>query len=679
MFASGMIHTAYFLLLDRAYRSGGDLSIVYPLARATGPLLTIVVAVAAAGRAPGAHGARRRGADRRLRAAPHRQPVRLAQVRRAAGGGLRAPHRASRSPSTRSTDKASVAAWLIPPLVYDWGCNFFRSLGARAARAQRRWPGAIGEAWRERRGTVVAIALLSPLSYILVLTAMVFTPVSLVAPAREVSILFAALMGAHFLREGDLAPAPGGRRRAWPSAWPGSRPGSGPPAVIIPASAACAPHPVTPCPPRPPARPGKPSRRTATRSRHGASDELFAADPGRGPALTFACAGLAVDFSKQRMTAETLARLVALARERDVPGAIERLFAGQRVNATEDRPALHTALRGDEQRGRRRRGRAGPGAALPRAHARLLDGGARRPLEGRHGRAHPPRARAGHRRLLRSARRLVVEALARRAPTAPRCASSPTSTRPRSTTPSRASIPPRRWSSWPRRPSRRRRRWPTPRRRARWIAAALGEAAVAKHMVAATANAARGGALRPARNATSSPSASGSAAASRSGRAWGCRSPSPWACRRFERFLAGAHAAGPRVPLRLRWSATSRCCSRLVGRLEPQLPRHRRRTSVLPYAQRLASLPGYLQQLEMESNGKRVGARRRRRVDFPTCPAIFGEAGTPRASTPSTSGCTRAPDAASCDFIVVARPMGSRETRARACCSPTRWRSPRRS
>jgi uncharacterized membrane protein len=52
---------------------------------------------------------------------------------------------------------------------------------------------------------VFGLALLMPLSYILVLTAMVFTPVSLVAPAREVSILFAALMGAHLLREGDLA------------------------------------------------------------------------------------------------------------------------------------------------------------------------------------------------------------------------------------------------------------------------------------------------------------------------------------------------------------------------------------------------------------------------------------------------------------------------------------------
>ena len=53
MLMSGLVHTAYFLLLDRAYRSGGDLSIVYPLARATGPLLTIGVAVLLLGERPG--------------------------------------------------------------------------------------------------------------------------------------------------------------------------------------------------------------------------------------------------------------------------------------------------------------------------------------------------------------------------------------------------------------------------------------------------------------------------------------------------------------------------------------------------------------------------------------------------------------------------------------------------
>jgi uncharacterized membrane protein len=101
-------------------------------------------------------------------------------------------------------DKASVAAWLIPPLLYDWGCNVFRC-AVLLPWARHRVPGGMAKAWREQRVTVVTIALLSPLSYILVLTAMVFTPVSLVAPAREVSILIAALMGAHFLREGEMA------------------------------------------------------------------------------------------------------------------------------------------------------------------------------------------------------------------------------------------------------------------------------------------------------------------------------------------------------------------------------------------------------------------------------------------------------------------------------------------
>src|SRR5881409_762004 len=52
LFASAVLHTAYYLLLDRGYRHG-DLSVIYPLARATGPLLTIAVAVALLGERPG--------------------------------------------------------------------------------------------------------------------------------------------------------------------------------------------------------------------------------------------------------------------------------------------------------------------------------------------------------------------------------------------------------------------------------------------------------------------------------------------------------------------------------------------------------------------------------------------------------------------------------------------------
>jgi uncharacterized membrane protein len=203
MLCSGMIHTFYFLMLDRAYRSGGDLSIVYPLARSTGPLITIVVAVLVLGERPGPTaiaGALLIGASALLLTgnpfAWHKSEARHAVGFALLTGGVIAGY--------TIFDKASVASWLIPPLLYDWGCNFFR-VCVLVPFTRNRAPGAVAAAWRERRGAVIAIALGSPLSYILVLTAMVFTPVSLVAPAREVSILFAALMGAHFLREGDLA------------------------------------------------------------------------------------------------------------------------------------------------------------------------------------------------------------------------------------------------------------------------------------------------------------------------------------------------------------------------------------------------------------------------------------------------------------------------------------------
>lgn len=203
MFASGMVHTAYFLLLDRAYRSGGDLSIVYPLARATGPLITVGVAIVVLGERPSGvavAGAVLIGISAlMLTGNPfgwHRSEGRHAVGFALATGCTIAMY--------TLWDKASVAIWLITPLVYDWGCNLFRCM-VLIPLTQRRSPGTIGTAWRERRGAAIAIGLLSPLSYILVLTAMVFTPVSLVAPAREVSILFAALMGAHLLREGDVA------------------------------------------------------------------------------------------------------------------------------------------------------------------------------------------------------------------------------------------------------------------------------------------------------------------------------------------------------------------------------------------------------------------------------------------------------------------------------------------
>ena len=73
--------------------------------------------------------------------------------------------------------------------------------------------------------------------------------------------------------------------------------------------------------------------------------DLFAADPKRFERFSLRLNGLLLDFSKNRIDRETLSLLVALARRADVGGWIRRMFAGERINATEDRAVFHVALR----------------------------------------------------------------------------------------------------------------------------------------------------------------------------------------------------------------------------------------------------------------------------------------------------------------------------------------------
>ncbi len=73
--------------------------------------------------------------------------------------------------------------------------------------------------------------------------------------------------------------------------------------------------------------------------------DLFAADPGRGERLTAAAAGIYLDYSKHRVTDETMALLADLAREAGVPERRAAMFAGEHINTSEDRAVLHVALR----------------------------------------------------------------------------------------------------------------------------------------------------------------------------------------------------------------------------------------------------------------------------------------------------------------------------------------------
>jgi glucose-6-phosphate isomerase len=73
--------------------------------------------------------------------------------------------------------------------------------------------------------------------------------------------------------------------------------------------------------------------------------DLFAADPGRGERLTAQAEGIYLDYSKNRITDETMSLLVDLAEESGVPQHRDAMFAGKHINVSEDRAVLHVALR----------------------------------------------------------------------------------------------------------------------------------------------------------------------------------------------------------------------------------------------------------------------------------------------------------------------------------------------
>src|SRR5438552_8206673 len=73
--------------------------------------------------------------------------------------------------------------------------------------------------------------------------------------------------------------------------------------------------------------------------------ELFARDPQRFAKLSREACGVFVDFSKHRATDDTFAKLYALARQANVESWRDKMFAGEKINGTEGRAVLHTALR----------------------------------------------------------------------------------------------------------------------------------------------------------------------------------------------------------------------------------------------------------------------------------------------------------------------------------------------
>src|SRR5947208_6722884 len=73
--------------------------------------------------------------------------------------------------------------------------------------------------------------------------------------------------------------------------------------------------------------------------------KLFADDPKRGECMTAEAVGLYLDYSKNRVTDETLKLLLQLADESGLRGRIDAMFRGDKINITENRAVLHVALR----------------------------------------------------------------------------------------------------------------------------------------------------------------------------------------------------------------------------------------------------------------------------------------------------------------------------------------------
>lgn len=197
---SGLIHLAYSLCLQRGYQVA-DLSVIYPIARGTGPMLSTFAAFLILGETPTAAGLLGMALvvsgigliATQGKLSAFRQPGGQAGIRwGTATGGLIA--------SYTVVDAYAVKALGIAPVILDWFSNilrFFLLAPLFIANPRRAMEAMRGYWW-----IAVGVGLLSPLSYILVLAALTAgAPLSIVAPMREMSMMVGALMGMLILRE----------------------------------------------------------------------------------------------------------------------------------------------------------------------------------------------------------------------------------------------------------------------------------------------------------------------------------------------------------------------------------------------------------------------------------------------------------------------------------------------
>ncbi len=204
--ATTLVHLSYYRTLLRGYREA-DLTVVYPVARGTGPLITVVAAIALLGEpltwggALGALGVC--GGVFVLAGGPHlwSQVHDPAQRERTRTGLRWGAMTGVLIAGYTVLDGYAVKVMLMSPILLDWLTNLLRVpfLAPRQWREREAFRTALRTQWRH----ALVGAVLAPVGYVMVLYAVRMAPLSHVAPAREVSMLFAALLGGRLLGETD--------------------------------------------------------------------------------------------------------------------------------------------------------------------------------------------------------------------------------------------------------------------------------------------------------------------------------------------------------------------------------------------------------------------------------------------------------------------------------------------
>ena len=210
MALSGFVHWVYFYCLLTGYRKS-DLTIVYPLARGSGPLLSSSVAVVVFGEQLSSLGvlgiagvvvgvflvAGGPALFTSFSKAAH-DPAKKERVKAGVFWGLLT---GALIACYTVLDAYAVKVIALSPILFDYWCNVLRLPYAAVPVLRDR-----AEAWRLWKlqwKYAAIVAVFSPIAYVCVLYAVLIAPVSHVAPAREVSMLFAAVIGGHLLGEGD--------------------------------------------------------------------------------------------------------------------------------------------------------------------------------------------------------------------------------------------------------------------------------------------------------------------------------------------------------------------------------------------------------------------------------------------------------------------------------------------